>query len=122
MESAFRRVSFAAALVALAASACATGSTAPGEAPGSADVTPITTPTTAAVLVAPFVLPDTTARPLTSVDLAAVLPGGDAVVVPNPALIPRTLADTDDAAADVLGYTREVGVMTSIGTESGTAY
>jgi len=115
-------VSFAAALVALAASACATGSTAPGEAPGSADVAPITTPTTAAALVAPFVLPDTTARPLTSVDLAAMLPGGDAVVVANADLITRSLADTDDAAADVLGYRREVGVMTSIGTESGTAY
>jgi hypothetical protein len=122
MESAFPRVSFAAALVALAASGCATGSTAPGEPPGSADVAPITTSTTAVEPVAPFALPDTTARPLTSADLAAMLPGGDAVVLTNSDLITRSLADTDDAAADVLGFRREVGVMTSIGTDSGTAH
>lgn len=122
MESAFPRVSLAAACLALAASGCATGSTAPGDATGPADVAPITTSTTTAVPVEAFALPDATARPLTSADLAAMLPGGEAVVVTNPDLITRSLADTDDAAADVLGFRREVGVMTSMDAESGTAH
>lgn len=121
MKSQVHRVGFAATLVALTASACAMGATAPGGVPGP-EALPTTTSTTTAASTAPFTLPDTTVRPLTTADLAAMLPGGDAAVVANADLITRSLADTDDAAADVLGYGREIGVMTTIGTESGTAH
>lgn len=124
MESAFPRVSRAAAIVALLTSACTTGSTtlAGSLDPGASDPSPTTTSTTLVVEASRFELPDATARPLTSADLAAMLPGGAAVVTTNADLIIRSLADTDDAATDVLEFGREVGVATSIDTESGTAH
>jgi len=125
MESVHVRLSLGAAALALVTASCATGVTTPpvdGLA-ATAVALPTATSTTDPVRPDPtFVLPDVTERPLTSADLAGMLPGGDATVVANTDLITRTVDDSDDAAADVLGFHREVGVASSMATGTGTAY
>ena len=122
MESArgIHRLSRAAGVLAVLTASCATG----GSTTVAASATPATTTTTTLGGPAPatFELPDVTARPLTTADLAAMLPAGQSEIVPNADLITLTAYDTDDAASDVLGFGRETGVATSMTTDAGLAH
>lgn len=127
MESVTRRIGVGVALLATLAPACAGGG---ATHPAATDITVALTPTTTIAAAtpttdhraAPLALPDVTTRPLTETDLLAMLPDGESRAITNADAVMSAAADPDDAAADVLGFRREVGVATAVATASGPGY
>lgn len=114
-----RRLSLAAGALTVLVASCAGGATTIAAPTTPA---PTTTSTVAEPAAEAFTLPDVTSRPLTTADLMAMLPTGEAEIIPNADVITLTVYDTEDAAADVLGFGRETGVATSITTDTGLAH
>lgn len=114
----FRRLGAAAGALAVLTASCATG----GATTLASATSPASTTSTTLDETSTFALPDVTARPITTADLDAMLPAGESRVVSNADYVTLTVADPEDAAADVLAYGREIGVATEVTTESGPAH
>ncbi len=114
-----RSLCVAAGALAVLTASCASGG---ATALASPAMQASTTTTTPEAETAPFSLPDVTARPITSTDLIVMLPAGKSSIVANADHITLTVADPEDAAADVLAFGRVTGVATAMETEAGLAH